>query len=537
MQGIRISVAAAIAAAGFAALPVAAQGQSGEGDYVPRSEYEKLKEDFQELKKTVQKQRSVRDKQIDREVKEYMEARDRAVEAAEKEEAGMGFFELREYTPGWERVRGEGWMSPTTNKNLFDVEIARLKDLRVYAGLDTAGRIQYLQQDDVQQTRFVDTDNDDRPDQARPGTPNDPLEPGFQTAWGNLRFLANFDDKIEVYFNLFLSSRPHADSLQGDEGYLVIRDLPGGLGNTSLGNQLFEHLDFKAGEFKIDFGDAHFRRSNNANAQRNPLVGNYVVDPRGTNIAVSAIGNKGPIKWLASVGAGDATGDFQAGSGYSVNGKIWAHPAPDLRLSFSGYHADHSQTATGFPNAGTDDQLFHNNRSGGMYGGVMADGNAPGQVTPGNGQRVTALQYDATYDPANRPFEIYTHVGWVQDADLNGTGAGSPREAWLYYAAEGVYNFTDRLYAAARYSGASALSLTRSGAERTVLGRSSSGSGIVHRIQVGGGYWLHKNILTKLELVYQKYDDFEPAGGQVSGVDVWQDPEFYGLISEVTFSF
>jgi hypothetical protein len=65
----------------------------------------------------------------------------------------------------------------------------------------------------------------------------------------------------------------------------------------------------------------------------------------------------------------------------------------------------------------------------------------------------------------------------------------------------------------------------------------TSSDGVVHRVQVGGGYWFTRTMLVKAEYAYQWYDDFTPAGGQVGGIDVWRDPSFNGVIFEASFSF
>ena len=44
-------------------------------------------------------------------------------------------------------------------------------------------------------------------------------------------------------------------------------------------------------------------------------------------------------------------------------------------------------------------------------------------------------------------------------------------------------------------------------------------------------------MLVKAEYVYQWYDDFSPAEGQVGGIDAWRDPSFNGVIFEASFSF
>ncbi|MFP5246711.1 MAG: hypothetical protein ACLGH0_08450, partial [Thermoanaerobaculia bacterium] len=137
----------------------------------------------------------------------------------------------------------------------------------------------------------------------------------------------------------------------------------------------------------------------------------------------------------------------------------------------------------------------------------------------------SAAQFDVTFDNGS-PIKLYGHYGRTQDLDINGTAAGTPEEKWTYYAADAKYNFTPALYGAVRYSGAAVSKLA---------GADSDGK--VNRIQVGGGFWLSKNLLLKVEYVQQQYDGF--AEGQVvnNNIQAWKNPEFSGVISEVSFSF
>jgi hypothetical protein len=173
---------------------------------------------------------------------------------------------------------------------------------------------------------------------------------------------------------------------------------------------------------------------------------------------------------------------------------------------------------------GDKSSLFSGSRSGGAYDAVIAGGTAPGQILPSNGKDVTALQGDLTWN--HWPYEAYGNFGWTQDTDTNGRSPGSPEESWYYAAAEGVYHLTPNLYGAARYSGAYAGKIN-----------DTSSDGVVHRIQAGGGYWFTRTMLVKAEYVYEWYDDFSPAEGQVGGIDVWRGPSFNGVILEASFSF
>jgi hypothetical protein len=427
-----------------------------------------------------------------------------------EQKSEQGFFRMEwNDEPRW--VRREGWMDPDYRTQQMDLLVGSIGDLDLYIGLQTAGRFQWLEQEDV----FIG------------GVEQESLDPGFQTAWGDLSFLADIEDgKMEVFFDLYISSRPHPSTMYGNEGYILIRELPDAIPATEwLNNTLFKWVNVKAGHFEIDYGDHRYRRSDNAWVQNNPLIGNYIIDPDVEEIGMEIYSKPAKyLNWLVGISSGTTTENLNEGRGIaSVHGKVWTYPIEDLRLSLSGYYVDHSDNPVTGPGA-TKGSLFSGSRSGGPYGAVIGGGNAPGHVLPGKDQLVTAFQGDVTWTPG--PWEFYGHVGWMEDADTNGSGPGSPEESWTYGTAEVVYRITPRLYGAGRYSFALVNDLA-----------GMSADGQVHRIQVGGGYWITKNMLAKAEYVYQTYQDFDVAGGMVSGVDVWEDPYFHGVIFEVSFAF
>ena len=505
----------------FLTMNAAAFGQQpaeeeASGQYVPRSEYERLKKDFEALKAQVQQ---IQQHTSTATGQQSVQAREPGLREAKESEPRQGFELLpgSDLTPGWERIRAPGWMGPG-HRASKSVRIARAGDMDLFMGLDTVGRFQYLTQGNVKDTVGSDS--------VLPGQ----LSPGFQTAFGNLSFLADFDKQMEVYFDMFIADRPHQDHPQGDEGYILLRSLPDPLGDTPLVKAVFDTIDVKAGQFELDFGDAHYRRSLNATVQRNPLIGNYVIDPRDTEIGMEVSSDEGrfPVNWLVGVGSGSDTEDFQKNHGPSLHGKLWAYPLKQLRTSSSIYWVDQSKTPSG---SSSRTNLFRANRSGGPYAGVLDNSSAPGEVFPVTGKRVLATQVDATWE--GDPVEWYGHFGWVQDGDNNGNLSGSPRTSWLYYAAEGSYHFTPRLYGALRYSGAAAQRLVAAADSSRDVGS----DGLVHRIQLGGGYWLTKTVLLKGEYVYQLYSGFSSTGSQVSGVDVWRHPHFQGVLAEASFAF
>jgi hypothetical protein len=469
------------------------------GDTVPRAEYEQVRREMDAMKQRMDALESAQAKANDSAAAVLVDADRRT---------GSVFNLSMGDQPNW--VKPDGWMSPAFRTTQMDLRIGQTPDIDLYMGLQTAGRAQWLEQNDVSVS----------------GVPAEDLDPGFQTAWGDLSFLADIDNgKMLVFFDLYISSRPHPSTMYGNEGYILVREIPDNFGPSRfLNGTLFKYVNVKAGHFEIDFGDFHYRRSDNAWVQRNALIGNTLIDPDVEEIGMEIYSKPSPINWLVGISSGTTTENLNEGRGVaSFHGKLWRNWNEDFRTSISGYYVDHSDNPTSGAGA-TKGSLFSGRRSGGPYGAIFGGGNAPGEIFVGADELVTAVQGDVTWTPG--PWELYAHAGYVQDADPNGSGPGSPETRWTYGAAEAVYYFNPRVYVASRYSIALA---------NEIGGQSSNG--MAHRIQVGGGYWVTRNVLAKIEAVYQTFDGFDAADGIVGSVDAGNDPEFYGVIFEVSFAF
>jgi hypothetical protein len=470
---------------------------------VPRSEYDQLKRDMQRMQQRLD---AVENHQADTEATKKAVAEDVRTRGTD---GGFGLNLDDTGGPNWERR--DGWLAPEFRTTQMDLRIGHGRDLDLYMGLQTAGRAQWLEQEDV----FIN------------GKAQEDLDPGFQTAWGDLAFLADIDQgKMLVFFDLYISSRPHPSTTYGNEGYILIKELPDDFGPSNwLNNSLFKYVNVKMGHFEIDYGDWHYRRSDNAWVQRNPLIGNTIIDPDVEEIGMEIYSKPQAINWLVGISSGTTTENLNEGRGIaSVHGKIWADIAKDLRASLSAYYVDHSDNPAGGA-GGTKGSLFSGSRSGGPYGAVIGGGNAPGQVTPGQDQLVTAFQGDMAFTPPG-PWEFYGNIGWMQDADTNGSLPGTPRDSWTYGMIEADYYFHPRVYVSGRYSVAQA---------NEINGHATHGN--VQRFQIGGGYWVTRNLLAKVEGVYQTYNEFKLDDKLVSGVDAAQGPEFFGVIAEVSFAF
>ena len=387
------------------------------------------------------------------------------------------------------------------------IKVSDTEAAKLYITLNTVGTAQALQQKNVFDSTGKDLGR---------------LSPGMQTAYGDLGFKGQFGKKqeIELYFDLYLASRNHPSTTYGNEGYLIMHDVPENLQSLTFLKPLFKRVDVKAGAFLVDFGDQQTWRSNNAISQKNPLVGNFVIDPNFVSVGVQASSKPGCFGWVLAGSNGTNTEDFSTGRGFAFNGKLYAYPIKPVRISTSYYRVNHEQSVSGRAT------LFSGNRSGERYGAVLGGGQAPGDVLPNTGKDLTAYQGDITFDTDSIPVKLYAHYGTTRDTDVNGPTVGAPEEKWSYYTGQAVYKFSPSLYAAARYSAANA---------GKISGLDSDGK--VTRSQVGGGLWLTRNLLMKVEYVTQKYSGFRGGVMINNGIQAWRSPSFKGFVSEVSFAF
>src|SRR5688572_2430196 len=334
-------------------------------DTVPRAEYEQLRSDMELMRTRLDALETTRPTTAP-----TAPADASAAVRADAEGRSDHDLELGD-RPNWERP--DEWMSPAFRASEMDLRIGHTQQIDLYMGLQTAGRLQWLEQVDV----FI----------AGPTPPGgiieaESLDPGFQTAWGDLSFMADIaDGKMLVFFDLYISSRPHPSTTYGNEGYMLIREIPDSWGLSGfLNDTLFKHASVKAGHFEIDYGDFHYRRSDNAWVQRNPLIGNQLIDPDVEEIGMEVYSKPSPLNWLVGISSGTTTENLNEGRGVaSVHGKLWRNWKEDFRTSISGYYVDHSDNPASGPGS-TKGSLFSGRRSGGPYGAVFGGGNAPGEI-------------------------------------------------------------------------------------------------------------------------------------------------------------
>lgn len=336
---------------------------------------------------------------------------------------------------------------------------------------------------------------------------------GFNNSTANLYLHAQLAPGIRVALSTYLSSRHHPETWVKD-GYLQMDQSP--IDFVPL-KALMEIVTLRVGHFEINYGDAHFRRSDNGNALYNPFVGNYVLDAFTTEIGGEVYLKTADIIAMGSITGGEVRGTVltpgKRGPAYIGKLGIDRQVNDDLRVRLTGsmYKTNKSMSNT----------LYGGDRAGSRYYYVMENTQAAeasqftsGLINPGFRNKVTAFQVNPFVKM--RGLEIF---GVVERAKGRASTELADR-TWDQYAVDVVYRFLadERLFAGVRYNRA----------EGELAGMTSEVG--AKRWQVGGGWFITPGLLAKLEYVNQTYFGY-PADNIRSG------GKFKGLMLEGVVAF
>ncbi len=310
---------------------------------------------------------------------------------------------------------------------------------------------------------------------------------GFNLAAANLYVNAQLADGIRVSLENYMSSRGHNEFwVKG--GYLQVDKSPIDL---PILNSIMKYTTLKVGHFENNYGDAHFRRTDNGQAMYNPFIGSYVMDAFTTEIGSEIYFRKGPWMAMGAMSSGEVKGavaDPEKRS-WAKYGKLGYDnkfsESLRVRLTGSAYTTDKS----------TNQTLFSGDRAGSRYYEVLVDSVGrdrwSGNIQPGFRNSVTAFQLNPFVKLG--PVEIF---GIIEKAKGRATAETKDRDI-KQYAADLVYRFfEERLYVGGRYN--------------TVSGRLANMTNDINvkRTQFGGGWFVTPLVLLKAEYVTQKYNNF-----------------------------
>ena len=335
---------------------------------------------------------------------------------------------------------------------------------------------------------------------------------GFNNSTANLYLHGQLAKGMRVQLSMYLSARRHNETWVKD-GYLQMDESPIDFAPLQA---LMQYLTIKVGHMEINYGDAHFRRSDNGNAIYNPFVGNYILDAFTTEVGGEVYLKTGSIIAMGAITGGEIRGTVTnpAQRGPAIIGKLGYDRQinDDLRVRLTGSLYNTNKAAS--------NTLYGGDRAGSRYYWVMENVQATesaqftsGLINPGFRNKVTAIQVNPFVK--FRGFELF---GVIEQAEGKAS-AELVERTWQQYAVDGLYRFADdKFFVGARYNKA----------KGDVVGISNEVGAT--RWQVGGGWFVLPGLLAKAEYVNQEYFGY-PAVNKLNG------GRFNGLMLEGVVAF
>jgi hypothetical protein len=360
------------------------------------------------------------------------------------------------------------------------------------------------------------------------------LTNGFDLPMANLNVDAQLSDGVRMNITMYLASRHHEDTwVKG--GYIQFDKLL--FLKSDIVNMLMKNITIKVGQFDVDYGDQHFRRSDGGNTIYNPFVENYIMDEFATEIGAEVyIHTNSGFFVMGGVTNGELDATVIAGTKIdsatnqpnqfdpAFHGKIGFDKQVNkdlrIRITGSGYTVHSANSST----------LFGGDRTGSHYFNVMENQNIAngtvlsnandyspfsGRLNPGFSEEINTVMGNVFLK--YKGFEFF---GTAEDAKGRAITEVKERKA-TQYAADLIYRFPqgkENFWVGFRYNTVTAL----------LTGYTSNIT--VNREAGSLGWFITKNIMAKAEYVNQNYNGY-PANNILNGGN------FHGAVLEASIGF
>lgn len=340
------------------------------------------------------------------------------------------------------------------------------------------------------------------------------LGSNFNLPTANLNLDIQLADGLRMGLVTYLSSRHHNDAwVKG--GYLQIDKLDFIKKDFLIG--LMNLMTIKVGMDEINYGDAHFRRSDNARAIYNPFVGNYIMDAFTTEVFGEMTLQKNHGLLVVGISNGSVSQTVVKGDKEikpSLYGKVGYDDsfADDFRFRLS---------ASCYISPGYDNgqYLYSGDRAGSRYYGVMqlydeSDDFRSGNFVPGFYKYQSFQLNSLVKFKGVEFFGVYEVVRGDKSETITGG-------TYTQTGAELIYRFgkRDQFYVGGRYNAVT-------GQDSTFAGTKS-----INRINAGAGWYLTNEVLMKVEYVSQNYSGDGWVGTK------YVEGNFKGFILEAVIGF
>lgn len=332
---------------------------------------------------------------------------------------------------------------------------------------------------------------------------------GFNLADANLALNMQVADGMRVHLSTYLSSKHHQDAWVKD-GYALIDKSPI---DHPLLNNIMKYTTLKLGHFETNYGDQHFRRSDNGNGMYNPFVGNLIIDAFTTEVGGEVYFRSNGMLAMAGLNSGTINGGVTAPDRRTnaYLGKLGydTQLTDDLRVRLTGSYYKNDKS--------TSNTLLTGDRAGHGYDLVMENTAASITAQAWSGQMRSMGFSNSVRAYSVNPFVKWQGVEFFGTYDnFKGKSLAEPAwRTWTQYAGEGVYRFYDeKMFVGARAN-------TAKGALLNTAAITYTGDVSMDRNALSAGWFVTPTLLLKGEYMQQKYYRFPSNdirnGGKIQG--------------------
>jgi hypothetical protein len=332
------------------------------------------------------------------------------------------------------------------------------------------------------------------------------IGPGFNTAMANLDLNVQLTKGIRVSMTQYLSTRHHTDTW-AKGGFLAIDESPWDIG---ILNEIFKYTTVRVGQYELNYGDSHYRRTDAGNGMQNPFVGNLIMDAFSTEIGADVT-----VQYMGLIGMIGLTNGTSYGQTRSPGqhqdaflGKVGFDEklSSDLRVRLTGSFYSNAKSLSNV--------LYTGDRGGSHYFSVLENTSSTeaspawsGNLQPGFNNRVKSFVVNPYIK--YQGLELFGNI----ETSSGGTTIEKTDRTFRQLSGDVVYRFMEgeTMYLAARYN--------------TVIGQPlgvTTGDVTINRYQLSYGLFMSKNILAKIEYVNQDYNNYPSNnirnGGNFKGV-------------------
>jgi hypothetical protein len=366
------------------------------------------------------------------------------------------------------------------------------------------------------------------------------LSPGFPLAQANLNLDVQLADGIRVSLVSYMSSHHH-NEFWVKCGYVQVDKVS--FLKSDLLDRIWKNLTLKIGHMEINYGDAHFRRSDGGNTLWNPFMENNIMDAFTTEIGGELYWHKRGAIAMFGMTNGEIQGSVtqRSNRGPSVYGKLGYDKifAERKRIRITGSFLSKKSSING--------TLYGGDRTGSNYQFVMEPASATltgnpfgGRLNPNFKDNVTAMMINPFVKFGGLElfgtYEISRGRNSVENGEIQyAPSAGDPTvfsklkdRQFNQWAVDILYRFGahEQFYAGAKYNNVKGTQVFGQSTNQNIAGGIRQGTRTdisARRICFGGGWFATKNILVKGEYVIQTYKNY-PAG------DIAQGGKFNGFV-------